>query len=383
MSKTNTPYPLQFRQRLVNLIKSGRTPKDLASEFGCCDSSIRRWVRQDASSINPKDKEELRQLRREKKRWMLEQNILLKTTSLVCREQRSDVHRIYQFIKANQPNINVHAMCKTLQISKSGFYDWAKRVPCKRTITNAALTEKIKAIHTMSDGTYGMPRIKAELGSTGERVNKKRIVRLMRLAKLRGVSRRRSYIVTTMRDKTHIAAPDLVKRKFTASQSNQLWVADMTYIPTWEGFLYLSIILDVFSRKVVGWEFGDRMTSELVVSALNMAITQRKPASVIHHSDQGSQYTSIAFGQCCAEMSVRTSMGAVGDAYDNAMAESFFATLECELIARRSWKTKTEAHLAVHVWIHAWYNLCRRHSALGYESPTQFEAHSKKPIKRI
>lgn len=284
------------------------------------------------------------------------------------------MHRIYALIKANQADLNVRAMCQTLQISKSGYYDWAKRVPCKRAIANEALTQKIKEIHAMSDGTYGMPRIRAELHSAGERVNKKRIVRLMRLAKLRGVSRRRSFIVTTKRDKTDVASPDLVKRQFTASQPNQLWVADMTYIPTWEGFLYLTIILDVFSRKIVGWEFGDRMNSELVVSALNMAITQRKPTNVIHHSDQGSQYTSIAFGQCCSEMGVRTSMGTVGDAYDNAMAESFFATLECELINRRSWRNRIEARLAVFNWIETWYNPCRRHSALGYESPISYES---------
>jgi putative transposase len=147
----------------------------------------------------------------------------------------------------------------------------------------------------------------------------------------------------------------------------------MTYIPTWAGFLYLAVVTDVYSRRVVGWAFGVRMTADLVISALNMALLTRKPESVIHHSDQGSQYTSVAFGQCCKQMNVRPSMGTVGDAYDNAMAESFFATLECELIDRRVWKTQTEARLAVFTWIEAWYNPHRRHSSLGQMSPINFE----------
>jgi putative transposase len=221
-------------------------------------------------------------------------------------------------------------------------------------------------------------------------ISRKRIARLMRHEGLRGVSRRRGFCVTTERDIRQRPAPDLVNREFTATRINQLWVADMTYIPTWAGFLYLSVVMDVYSRKVVGWAFGERMTSDLVISALNMALHTRRPESVIHHSDQGSQYTSIAFGNRCQEMGVRPSMGTVGDAYEsvasvqanarsalrrnyNAMAESFFASLECELIARRSWKTKGEARLAVFTWIESWYNPRRRHSGIGYMSPVNFE----------
>ena len=164
-----------------------------------------------------------------------------------------------------------------------------------------------------------------------------------------------------------------------ATDINQPWVADMTYLPTWAGFLYLAVVTDVFSRKVVGWAFGVRMTAELVTQALDMALMTRKPGAgtegqgVIHHSDQGSQYTSIEFGNRCAQMGVRPSMGSVGDAYDNAMAESFFATLECELIDRCVWQTQTEARLAVFTWIEGWYNPRRLHSALGYMSPINFE----------
>jgi len=180
-------------------------------------------------------------------------------------------------------------------------------------------------------------------------------------------------VVTTQKDRGAKAAPDLVKRQFTATGTNQLWLADMTYISTWVGFLYLAVVVDVYSRKVVGWAFGERMTSELVIAALNMALHTRRPESVIHHSDQGSQYTSVAFGKRCEEMVVQPSMGTVGDAYDNAVAQSFFATLECEIIDRRSWKTKAEVRLAIFAWIESWYNPLHRHSGLGQRSTNAFE----------
>jgi len=264
-------------------------------------------------------------------------------------------------------------MCKVLKVSRSGYYDWVARTPSQRQLANEQLLIQIKAIHAMSDRTYGVPRIHAELIARGIIANHKRIARLMRVAKLQGVSRRRGFIVTTQRQASQRPAPDLVKRQFVATDINQLWVADMTYIPTWAGFLYLAVVIDVYSRKVVGWMFGEQMTADLVIAALDMALFTRCPQSVIHHSDQGSQYTSIAFGNRCREMGVRPSMGTIGDAYDNAMAESFFASLECELIARRSWKTKTEARLAVFTWIESWFNPHRRHSALDYLSPIEFE----------
>ncbi len=264
-------------------------------------------------------------------------------------------------------------MCEALKVSTSGYYDWRGRPPSQRQRANTALAEQIRAVFLASDETYGMLRIRAELMEAGMVVSRKRIARLMRQARMRGVSRRRSFVVTTRRDPRLRPAPDLVKRQFVAGDINRLWVADMTYIPTWTGFLYLAMVIDVYSRKVVGWAFGEQMTAQLVLQALNMALMTRKPQSVIHHSDQGSQYTSIAFGNRCKEMGVRPSMGTVGDAYDNAMAESFFASLECELIARRTWKTKTEARLAVFAWIESWYNPRRRHSGLNYLSPNNFE----------
>lgn len=276
-------------------------------------------------------------------------------------------------MKANQAELPVRRQCEVLKVSTSGYYDWLERGPSARAQANITLLQDIRKAHLASDETYGMPRIRAELADQGISASRKRIAQLMHDNGISGVSRRRSWCITTERNPRQRPAPDLVQRKFVASDINQVWVADMTYVPTWEGFLYLAVVTDVFSRKVVGWAFGVQMTSDLVIAALNMALFNRKPHGVIHHSDQGSQYTSIAFGKRCEQMNVRPSMGTVGDAYDNAMAESFFATLECELIARRTWKTKTQARLEIFTWIETWYNPRRRHSALGQMSPINFE----------
>ena len=276
-------------------------------------------------------------------------------------------------IAANQAVLPIAAMCNHLNVSKSGYYDWRNRAPSTRDAANAALLLHIKAAHAMSDGTYGMPRIRAELFDIGVKASRKRIARLMQANAIAGVSRRRARCVTTQRNKHERPAPDLVNRQFVASDINQLWVADMTYIPTWQGFDYLAVITDVFSHKVVGWSFGEQMTADLVITALDMALLTRKPESVIHHSDQGSQYTSAAFSNRCKQMGVRTSMGTVGDAYDNAMAESFFASLECELIDRRVWRTRSQARMDIFSWIEAWYNPRRLHSSNNYMSPNNFE----------
>jgi putative transposase len=227
------------------------------------------------------------------------------------------------------------------------------------------------AIHAAAHGTYGAPRIHAELADEGIHVGRKRVARLMRAAGLAGVSRRR-FVTTTVRDGAR-PAPDLVDRTFTADRLNVLWVADITYVPTWAGFVYLAVVLDAFSRRIVGWSMATTLATKLVLDALDMALWQRRPKDVIHHSDQGSQYTSLAFGTRCREAGVRPSMGSVGDAYDNAMAESFFATLECELLDRHRFKTHAEAKMAIFEFIEGFYNLRRRHSALGYLSPADFE----------
>jgi putative transposase len=266
----------------------------------------------------------------------------------------------------------IATMCRVLGVSPGGFYARRKRPPSARARADAELSARIAEIHRRSRQTYGAPRIHAELKAQGIGVSCKRVARLMRAASLRGVSRRQ-WITTTVRDRSSRPAPDLVERNFSAPAPNRLWVADITYIPTWAGFLYLAVVLDAFSRKIVGWAMETYLRTELVLNALNMAIAQRRPAGVIHHSDQGSQYTSLAFGKRCEEAGVRPSMGSVGDCFDNAMCESFFATLECELLSRRRFKTQAEARMAVFDFIEGFYNPRRRHSALGYLSPCAYE----------
>ena len=208
---------------------------------------------------------------------------------LVCRQKREDVYPVYALVKANQAELPVRSQGETLRVSTSGYYDWLERSPSARAQANVTLLQSIRDAHLASDETYGMPRLRAELAASGITASRKRIARLMHDNHLQGVSRRRSWCVTTERNRRQRPAPDLVNRQFVASDINQLWVADMTYVPTWEGFLYLAAVTDVFSRKVVGWAFGVQMTSDLVIAALDMALFTRKPRSVIHHSNQGSQ----------------------------------------------------------------------------------------------
>jgi putative transposase len=234
------------------------------------------------------------------------------------------------------------------------------------------LTETIRAIHAESRRTYGAPRVHAELQARGVRVGKKRVARLMKAAGLRGVSRRKRS-TTTRREPQARPAPDLVERDFSAEHPDELWVADITYVPTWAGFLYLAVVLDAFSRRIVGWAMEVHLQTELVLSALDMAVQWRRPEGTIHHSDQGSQYTALAFGQRCKDAGVCPSMGSVGDCYDNAMCESFFATLECELIDRAVFATREEARNAIFSFIEGWYNPHRIHSSLDYQSPMAYE----------
>jgi putative transposase len=275
-------------------------------------------------------------------------------------------------VTANQVTYPIATLCRVLGVSRSGYHAWRQRAPSQRAQRDAVVTAQLRGFHLRSHSTYGAPRLHEDLREAGVRVGRKRVARLMRAAGLVGVSRRRG-VRTTRRATDGQSAPDLVQRDFTATGPNQLWVADITYVPTWAGFLFLAIVLDACSRRIVGWAMGLHLRTELVLDALNMALTQRRPDAVIHHSDHGCQYTALAFGHRCREMGVRPSMGTVGDAYDNALAESFFATLECELLDRQSFRSQTEARLAIFQFIEGWYNPHRRHSALGQRSPVTYE----------
>lgn len=260
-------------------------------------------------------------------------------------------------------------MCRVLGVSTSGYYAWRTRPISDRQRKDQMLKKRIKAIHEDSQGRYGAPNIHRKLRKEGIRVGRKRVARLMRELGIQGVTRRKRRPTTT----TPSASPaeDLIQRDFEAEKPDEIWVADITYVETDAGFLYLAVVLDAYSRKIVGWKMADHLRKELVLGALEMAIEQRNPDDVIHHSDRGSQYTSIAFGQRCEETGVRPSMGET--CYDNALCESFFATLECELLDRNRFRTRDEARRALFRFIEAWYNQERQHSSIDYHSPTEFE----------
>ena len=284
-------------------------------------------------------------------------------------------------MKAHQAAHSIATLCQVLDVSPSGYYAWRRRGPSARARQDAALQSRVQQIHCQSRGTYGAPRIHAELAATGTRVSRKRIARLLRQAGVRGVTRRK-FVRTTIRADHARPAPDLVQRTFTARGPNTLWVADITYVPSARGFLYLAVVLDAWSRRIVGWAMHTALTADLVLGALEMAIRDRQPMAVIHHSDQGCQYTSMAFGRRCREAGVRPSMGSVGDAYDNAMCESFFATLECELLDRERFRNQVEARMRLFEFIEGWYNSHRRHSSLGYLSPVAFERqHARRAME--
>ena len=277
-------------------------------------------------------------------------------------------------MRANQAQYRIATMARVPGASPgtSGFYAWRQRGSSARERSDEALTVRVQAIHAHSRGSYGAPRIQAELAEQGTPVSRKRVARVMRQAGLAGVSRRKGPR-TTRRDAQARPAPDLVEREFHADAPDRLWVADITYVPTLAGFLYLAIVLDVFSRRIVGWAMAGHLRTELVLDALDMAVEQRRPDSVIHHSDQGCQYTSFAFGERCRRWGVVPSMGSVGDCFDNAMAESFFATLECELLDRTHFHDHHQARRAIFEFVEGWYNPHRRHRGLGQQSPIAFE----------
>jgi putative transposase len=280
---------------------------------------------------------------------------------------------VFEFVEQQKALSHVATMCRVLGVSTSGYYAWRKRPESQRAQRDRELTEQIIRFHERSRCTYGVPRIHAELAHAGVRCGRKRVARLMKKAGLQGVHRRKSGR-TTIPDPSKAPAADLVARNFTAEVPNILWIADITYVRTWSGWLYLAVVIDVFSRKVVGWSMADHLRAELVIDALDMAVWNRRPLTdLIHHSDKGCQYTSLAFGRRCQENGIVPSMGRTGTCFDNAMAESFFATLETELLMRRSFANRSEARLAIFDYIEGFYNTHRRHSALGYLSPADFE----------
>ncbi len=279
----------------------------------------------------------------------------------------------FAFIQTEKACFPVALMCRVLQVSRSGFYAWCARPTAPRAQQDENLAIAIDAIYRQSRGRYGSPRVHAELRESGQRTGRKRVARLMRRQGLRARPRRR-YRRTT--DSGHGLAikGNVLARRFAVAQPNTSWVTDITYLWTLEGWLYLAVILDLFSRRVVGWSMSESLERQLALDALKMALADRQPpCGLIHHSDRGSQYASIDYQQLLAQHGMISSMSRSGNCWDNAVAESFFATLKIELVYQTQWSTRDQARSAIFEYIELFYNRHRRHSALGYLCPNQFE----------
>ena len=292
--------------------------------------------------------------------------------------------KVFGFVLARKAEHSIAMMCRVLDVSRSGYHAWATRPPSARAVQDTRLTARIRQLHALRRRVYGSPRIWADLVlDDGERIGRKRVERLMRQAGLSGLIAKK-YKATTIRVPGVRVADDLLDRDFAAAAVNRCWVADITYLRTWEGWLYLVAVQDLYSRRIVGWSMADHMRTALVTDALQMALARRRPdRGLIYHSDQGSQFVSLAFGQQARAAGIAQSMGSRGDCFDNAVAESFFATIKKELIHRRSWPTKAELRTEVFDYIEVFYNRQRRHSKLGQSSPADYENSTQSPSRPI
>lgn len=279
----------------------------------------------------------------------------------------------YQYIREHREEFSVKRMCQLLGVTRSGYYAWQSETTSLREAENQVLVEQIRGEYKTSRQTYGSPRIWASLLRQGIVCGRHRVARLMRRAGIRPQKRHKRYPVTTQRQPGVIPAPNRLNQDFSATTANTKWVSDFTYIDTAEGWLYLAIILDLFSRKVVGWAMSEHRNTALVKTALHMALQTRQPdASLLHHSDQGSQYTTAAYQSSLVDRNIQLSMSRVGNCYDNAVAESFFGTLKAECVSRQ-FATHAQARTTIFEYIEVWYNRQRFHSTLGYLSPVEFE----------
>ena len=281
----------------------------------------------------------------------------------------------YRLVEAEKSEHRSSRLCSVLGVTRQGFYAWRRRGPSQRQLGDDKLKGLIVRLYDESLQSYGAPRLQLDLAEDHDiRVGRKRVARLMRELELQGVSRRGKKPRTTVPDAKAPPAPDLVERKFKADEPNRLWVADLTYVPTLEGWLFLGVVMDMFSRKIVGWSMRDDLKADLVVDALAMAVARRKPKpGVVHHSDRGSQFASLAFGRTLKESGLVASMGSRGDAYDNAACESVISTLKVEWIKRHRYQSRDQARLSIFQYIETFYNPRRRHSSLGGVSPDEYE----------
>ena len=382
MPNSRPKYPKEFRDEAVRLyrsVKGQRSLRSVSEELGISLESLRAGLKQaeidegtseglttrtDRSSpLGTREPDPQRRARDPKE-----------SRGPLRNGDRLDSQKAFEFVSAERAHHQITTTCRVLDVHQRVLRPGVKRPPCRRRLQDDSISALIVDIHHRSRQTYGAPRIHFELAEDhGVRCGKKRVAKLMRLQAIQDCHRRKRKGLTK-RDPHAVPAPDLLDRRFNAEAPDLVWVADITYVPTWSGWLYLGVILDVHTRLVVGWSMRNDLGAELVTEAIDMAVHRRRPAQgAIHHSDQGSQYASMAFGRRLREAGLKASMGSVGDCYDNAMAEAFFATLETELIDRTTFRNRTEARIAVFDYIEGFYNRQRRHSSIGMISPLEFE----------
>ncbi|MFQ5382543.1 MAG: IS3 family transposase [Dehalococcoidia bacterium] len=384
--RTRRKFTAEFKAETVKLIReSDRSIGEISRELGLSETAVRRWLKQaeiddgkgPAGALTTDEQAELRRLRRENRELQMEREILKKANGLL--RQGKSVR--FAFIDAEKASYPVRLMCRVLQVSRSGFYAWKRREPSKRAKEDDALRPKVRAIFEENRRTYGSPRIQAELAEDGHAVSKKRIARLMMEEGLQAVIPRR-FRLTTNSDHDDPVAENLLDRQFDPAGPNQAWASDITYVWTGQGWLYLAIVMDLFSRRIVGWCVDDNMETPLVTRALDMAIGRRLPSlDLLHHSDRGSQYASGAYQELLEEHGIKCSMSRRGNCWDNAVVESFFGTLKTELIYRRPWPTRESAHQEIAKYIELFYNTRRRHSYLGHVSPATYEHQAEKALR--
>ncbi|MFF3501173.1 IS3 family transposase [Streptomyces sp. NPDC003247] len=388
-------YSGEFKRDAVALVESsGRRISSVARELGVNPESLRQWVARSRAAaspsgaggegpLNPEEREELRRLRKQVRELELEKEILRKAAAYF--QGDGSMTGRWRFISDHRHLYGVQRLCRVLTVSASGFYRWTAAAAARaaRRAADEDLAASIAEIHEESNGAYGVPRVTREIRERHGPVNHKRVARLMRERGLAGRHLRRK-ARTTVADKSVPPAPDLVERAFEAPAPDVRWCGDITYLPVGGSWMYLATVIDMHSRRVVGWSLAEHMQAGLVVDAVTSAVEARggDVRGVVFHSDRGAQYTSAAFAQVCCTHGIRRSMGRVGSSYDNALAESFFATLKRELLYGSRWLTRPEARMAVFAWM-AWYNRSRRHSALGYRSPVDYERHHASTIDNL
>jgi transposase InsO family protein/transposase-like protein len=374
------PYPPEFRQRALDLVRSGRPVPEVAKLLGIAESCLYRWKRQDLIDRGVKSgtsRAESAELvaARQKIRDLEEENKILRKTAAAVEQVVPPKDRYRLAAELSGDGVRVRQACYALGVSTSGYYDWKARPPSARSIRHAWLTDLIGQVHEASYGTYGQPRVHAELRSAHDLVvGHNTVMLLMRRAGISGLPlRRRAKRVPAQKTVT-----DLVKRQFTADGPNRLWVTDITEHPTREGKVCCCVVIDVFSRRVVGWAIDTAQRADLATNALGMAIDSRRPSpGAIIHGDHGTQFTSWAFTTRAKSAGLLPSLGTVGDPYDNAVVESFWGRMQTELLNRQRWRTRVELANAIFEYIEGFHNRRRRHSALGWASPLEFETEHR------